>query len=148
MYGFLVSNQTLSSSYILNNTFIQFEDMSAKFALSAIVSGSLNLAGVASLGLDNGAVDLALGLGLDKVSDKIYFSELKSVISSLRDDTSWQKIGVIDVVLPIKFDIHDVGGGLGDFLNMIPNLPLMLFIIDDDLFSRKPPSVGVDLDLR
>ncbi len=148
VHNFLFSNQTLSSSFILNNTFIQFEDMSAKFALSAIISGSLNLSGVAALGLDDGTVELALGLGMDKVSNKIYFSELKSVITSLRDDASWQKLGVIDVALPIRFDFPHVGSGLGEVLNMIPKLPIILFINDDDLFNPDLPSIGVDLDLR
>ncbi len=122
--------------------------MSAKFSLSAILSGSLNLAGVAALGFDDGTVDLALGLGTDKLGDKIYLSELTSVITSLRDDASWQKLGVIDVALPIRFNVLDVGSGLGEVLNMIPNLPLTLFINDDDLFNADLPSIGVDLDLR
>jgi len=137
----------MNSSFILDNTFIQFEDISAKLALSASVSGSLNLAEVATLDLVNGTVDMALGMGMDRVSDKIYFSELKSVSMSLRDDASWQKIGVIDVALPIKFDLGDVGIGLGDVLGAIPNLPLIISIRDDDLFSSELPSVGMDLDL-
>lgn len=147
MYNLLFSSQQLNSSFILNNTFIQFEDISAKFVLSARVSGSLNLAGVAALGLENGTVELALGLGMDKVSDKIYFSELKSVSTSLRDDASWQKIGVIDVSLPISFNISDVGNGLLNVLDAIPDLPLIISIRDDDLFSPELPSVGMDLDL-
>ena len=147
VYNLLFSSQQLNSSFILNNTFIQFEDISAKFVLSARVSGSLNLAGVAALGLENGTVELALGLGMDKVSDKIYFSELKSVSTSLRDDASWQKIGVIDVSLPISFNISDVGNGLLNVLDAIPDLPLIISIRDDDLFSPELPSVGMDLDL-
>ncbi len=147
MYNLLFSSQQLNSSFILNNTFIQFEDISAKFVLSARVSGSLNLAGVAALGLEHGTVELALGLGMDKVSDKIYFSELKSVSTSLRDDASWQKIGVIDVSLPISFNISDVGNGLLNILDAIPDLPLIISIRDDDLFSPELPSVGMDLDL-
>ena len=147
MYNILFSSQQLNSSFILNNSFIQFEDISAKFVLSARVSGSLNLAGVAALGLEHGTVELALGLGMDKVSDKIYFSELKSVSTSLRDDASWQKIGVIDVSLPISFNISDVGNGLLNVLDAIPDLPLIISIRDDDLFSPELPSVGMDLDL-
>jgi hypothetical protein len=147
VYNLLFSSQQLNSSFILNNTFIQFEDISAKFVLSARVSGSLNLAGVAALGLEHGTVELALGLGMDKVSDKIYFSELKSVSTSLRDDASWQKIGVIDVSLPISFNISDVGNGLLNILDAIPDLPLIISIRDDDLFSPELPSVGMDLDL-
>ena len=111
------------------------------------MSGSLNLAGVATLGLVNGTVELALGMGMDRASDKIYFSELKSVSMSLRDDASWQKIGVIDVALPINFDLGYVGTGLGDVLGAVPNLPLIISIRDDDLFSPELPSVGMDLDL-
>jgi hypothetical protein len=147
VYNILFSGQRMNSSFILDNTFIQFEDISAKLALSASVSGSLNLAEVATLDLVNGTVDMALGMGMDRVSDKIYFSELKSVSMSLRDDASWQKIGVIDVALPIKFDLGDVGIGLGDVLGAIPNLPLIISIRDDDLFSSELPSVGMDLDL-
>ncbi len=148
MHSLLFTNQSLSPSFILNNTFIQFEDISTKFALSASVSGSLNLAGVAALGLDSGSVELALGLGMDKVGDKIYFAELKSVSTALRDDVSWEKIGAINVALPIKFDIDNVGTGLGHVLSKIPNLPLILFINDDDLFNPDLPSIGVDVDLR
>ena len=147
VFNILFSDQQLNSSFILDNTFIQFEDVSAKLALSASVSGSLNLAGVATLGLVNGTVELALGMGMDRVSNKIYFSELKSVSMSLRDDASWQKIGVIDVALPIIFDLDHVGIGLGDVLGAIPNLPLIISIRDDDLFSPELPSVGMDLDL-
>ena len=147
VYNFLFSGDSINSSLILDNTFIQFEDISAKFALSASVTGSLDLAGVAALGVDNGTVDLAIGLGMDKVSEKIYFSGLQSVSKSLRDDVTWQKVGVMDVSLPISFRISDVGSGLGDLLSTIPNLPLMIFINDDDLFSIDLPSVGMDLDL-
>ena len=147
VYNILFSNQTLNASFILNNTFIQFEEISTKFALTSDVSGRLELSGVATLGV-NGTVDLALGLGMDKVSEKIYFSNITSVLASLRDAVSWLKIGVLDVSLPIEFDILDAGAGLGNVLNSIPNLPLLMYISDDDLFSPKLPSVGVDLDLR
>ncbi|KAL3759073.1 hypothetical protein ACHAWU_008682 [Discostella pseudostelligera] len=147
VYNILFSNQTLNASFILNNTFIQFEEISTKFALTSDVSGRLELSGVATLGV-NGTVDLALGLGMDKVSEKIYFSNITSVLASLRDAVSWLKIGVLDVSLPIEFDILDAGVGLGNVLNSIPNLPLLMYISDDDLFSPKLPSVGVDLDLR
>ena len=133
-------------SFILNNSFIQFEDMSAKFALSARVSGSLDLGGVA-LSMNNGSFDLAIGLGLDRISDKIYFSELKSVGQSLRDDASWQKIGVLDVSAPLTFDLGVVGVGLGDFLSAFPKLTPIVTIESDDLFGGELPSVNLDMDL-
>ncbi len=138
-------NTTLEQSFILNNSFIQFEDVSAKFALSASVSGNLNLQGV-TLGM-NGTFDLALGLGMDRSSEKIYFSELKSIALSLRDQVSWQKIGILDVSLPITFDLGAVGNGLEEVLNEFPNLSLILSINADDLFRKQLPSVNLDLDL-
>jgi hypothetical protein len=137
--------QSSNQSFILNNSFIQFEDMSAKFSLSASVLGHWNLRGVA-LDVD-GTVDFAIGLGLDRMSDKIYFSELKSVGQSLRDNASWQKIGVLDASVIITFDRGVVGKGLRDFLHAFPKLTPILSIESKDLFSGELPSVKLDLDL-
>ena len=73
----------------------------------------MNLGGVAALGVDDGTFDLAIGLGLDRISEKIYFPELMSVDQSLRDKASWQNIGVLDVVLLLSFEVGDAGKWLG-----------------------------------
>lgn len=148
--NFLFSSQLITvPSFISNNSFIQFEDVSAKLALSASVSGRLNLAGVVELEMDDGTVDLVIGLGMDRLTDKIYFSDLKSVVQTLRDKVSWQKMGLIDVSLPIKLQLIDVGmgSGLSDLLSKFSNLSTIIICIYDDLFSNELPSVKLDIDL-
>jgi hypothetical protein len=145
---FSSGNQSSTPSFILNNSFIQFEDISAKFALSGSVWGTLNLEGVGALGVDKGTFDLAIGLGLDRISGKNYFSDLTSVALSLRDNASWQKIGLLDVSLPLSFDLDvTLGSDFDNFLETIPDLKLIIAINDDDLFSNELPSVKLDLDL-
>ena len=146
--NFLFLSQLITvPSFISNNSFIQFEDVSAKLALSASVSGRLNLAGVVELEINDGTVDLVIGLGMDRLTDKIYFSDLKSVVQTLRDKVSWQKIGLIDVSLPIKLKLIDVGSGLSDLLSKFSNLSTIIICIYDDLFSNELPSVKLDIDL-
>jgi hypothetical protein len=145
---FSSGNQSSMPSFILNNSFIQFEDISAKFALSASVLGTLNLNGVGALSVDKGTFDLAIGLGLDRSSEKNYFSSLKSVGQSLRDNASWQKIGLLDVSLPLIFDIQVArGSGLAEFLEKNPDLKLIISINQDNLFKNELPLVKLDLDL-
>lgn len=144
----LFSSQLITvPSFVSNNSFIQFEDISAKLALSASASGRLNLARVVELEMDDGTVDMVIGLGMDRLTDKIRFSDLKSVVQTLRDKVSWQKIGLIDVSLPIKLQLVDVGSGLSDLLSKFSNLSTIIISIYDDLFSNELPLVKLDIDL-
>ena len=131
---------------IANNTFIQFEDVSAKFEASAFVSGSLDLAGAATIGVENGSISLALGLGLEESSEKIYFKDMASTLIALRQ-TQWRKVGVIDVSLPVSLAFDIASDGLKDVLNNIELTPI-ISITDAFLFGPEAPKFSIDFDIE
>jgi hypothetical protein len=57
----------MNSSQIASRAFLQFEDVSAKFSVTARCSGDMALASVGSVGVDNATVAFAFGLGLAEV---------------------------------------------------------------------------------
>ena len=150
--GILFGDKNITALEIASKAFIQFEDVSSKFAVSASVSGSLSLAGVSTINVDDGSLAFALGLGLDQASDKIYFNELKSTIlalrqGSLRQPASWRKVGVLDASLEISFDAT----GSDDFAQVLETLgdpSLVISVTDDDLFGPDTPKFSIDFDLE
>ena len=149
----LFGNTNLTALEIASKAFIQFEDVSAKFAVSASVSGSLDLAGVATINVDDGSLAFALGLGLDQASDKLYFNELKSTIlalrqGSLRQPASWRKVGVLDASLEISFDPNFGSDDFAQVLGTLDDPSLVISVTDDDLFGSDAPKFSIDFDLE
>lgn len=137
MKDILFGDTHITVQEIASNAFIEFEDISAKFLASARLSADLNIAEVAGIGIENATAAVGFGIGMEE-SNKIYFNEIDSVVLSLRD-SSWRKVGVLDVSLPISFHLGQVGG-----LSLTP----ILSISSDDLFRGDLPSVSVDFDLE
>lgn len=134
----LASVASLNASEIASKAFIQFEDVSAKFAASAQVSGYLDLAGISTLSLTDGSIAFAFGIGIEEASPRIYFPNIASTLLSLRQDASWQKVGAVDISLPIEFDLQ-IG---------LPSLNPILSITDGNLFDTEKASVSLDFDIR
>lgn len=131
----LFGDSNITVQEIASNAFIEFEDISAKFLASAKLSADLDI-GVANIGIENATAAVGIGIGMEE-SNKIYFSNIDSVLLSLRD-SSWRKVGVLDVSLPINANV-DLGG-----LSLTP----IFSISSDDLFGVDLPSISVDFDVE
>ena len=81
---------SFGSSEIASRSFIQLEDLSAKFLLSSSVSASVSLPGVADIGVENGTASIGFGLGLDQKSERMYFTNIESVPLAI-GQASWNK---------------------------------------------------------
>lgn len=127
-----------SAADIASRAFIQFEDVSAKFTASAQVSGSLDIAGVSTLTLDEGSVALGFGIGIEEASPRIYFPNISSTLLTLRQEAQWRRVGAVDISLPISFTIND------DTLSLNP----IITISDDNLFDTQAATVAIDFDIR
>lgn len=127
-----------SAGEIANRTFIQFEDASAKFSVSAKVSGSLDLAGITELNMDEGAIAFAFGIGIEEASPRIYFNQIASALLSLRQNATWVKVGAMDISLPVVFDL-----GIAN----LPTLEPILSISDGNLFDTEAASVSFDFNV-
>ena len=143
----LFGDVNITASELASKAFIQFEDVSAKCAVSASVSGSLSLAGVATINVDDGSLALALGLGLDQASERIYFNQLKSTALALRQEASWRRVGVLDASLEISFDATG-SDGFKQVLDTLKNPSLFISVTDDDLFGPDSPKFSIDFDLE
>ena len=82
---------TFDTNEIASRSFVQLKDMSAKFLLSSAVSGGVSIPGVAGIEVENGAASLGLGLGIDQMSERIYFNNITSMALMVRNNASWQK---------------------------------------------------------
>jgi hypothetical protein len=144
--GFEIEGQEFLSIFSMNSTeaasraFIQFDDISAKFSTTVRALGSMNLANIGNIELANATITSAFGLGIVEISDKIYFNEIASAILALRQNATWQKVGVMDITLPVIATINI--GNLGLTLNPI------ISITSPDLFSPEYPSMSIDLNLE
>lgn len=130
----------MTRTQIALRSFIQFDDISAKFATTARVSGDMNIAGIGNINLENSTISFAFGLGMVEISDKIYFNEISSVPLILKD-LKWQTAGVMDATLKISANI-EFGEGLD--LSLGP----LISITSPDLFTPDFPSVSLDLNLE
>eukprot|EP00956_Cyclotella_meneghiniana_P037722 scaffold143333_cov73-Cyclotella_meneghiniana.AAC.1 len=100
----------------------------------------MDIAGIGNIGIQNATISFAFGLGIVEISDKIYFNELTSTLLALRENAVWQKVGVMDVTLPIltTFDF----GGIDLTINPI------ISITSPDLFTPDLPTMSIDLNLE
>lgn len=130
----------MTRTQIALRSFIRFDDISAKFATTARVSGDMNIAGIGNINLENSTISFAFGLGMVEISDKIYFNEISSVPLILKD-LEWQTAGVMDATLKISANI-EFGEGLD--LSLGP----LISITSPDLFTPDFPSVSLDLNLE
>lgn len=133
----LFGGDKLDASVIADRSFLMLEDASLKFEASTSVSGELDLAGAATIKIEDGSVSMALGLGLDEASEQIYFRNITSAPLALRQ-ASWRKVGVIDASLPANFAIN---------IPNFPNLKPIISITDNDLFGPGTPAMSIDFDV-
>ena len=136
-----------SGTDIADRSFLQLEDISAKFEASTRVSGSLNLAGAATIGVDDGSISLALGIGMEESSERIYFRNITSTLLVLRQNATWRKVGVMDASLPVSFGVDLPSSGFQEVLDNLSNLKPIISIIDNDLFGPDSPQISIDFDI-
>lgn len=130
----------MTKAEIASRAFLQFNDISGKFSTTARASGEMGLSGVGSITIENATIVLGVGLGIIEVSDKIYFNELTSTTTALRQNALWQKVGVMDIAIPVvtKIELN----GLGLSLNPI------ISITSSDLFASEHLLMNIDLNLE
>jgi hypothetical protein len=95
--------------------------------------------GGADIGIENATAAVGFGIGMEE-SNKIYFNNISSVPLALRD-SSWRKLAVLDVSLPISASV-DIGGSGQLSINPI------VAISSEDLFADDPIAVSVSFDLE
>ena len=131
---------SMTQAQIAERAFIQFDDISAKFTTTARASGAMDIAGIGNIGIENATITFAFGLGIVEISEKIYFNNISSTLLALRENAVWQKVGVMDVTLPIlaSFDFDGID------LTISP----IVSITSPDLFTPDYPNFSVDLNLE
>ena len=132
---------SMSAAQIASRSFIQFDDISAKFTTTARITGSMDIAGIGSIGVKNGTVAFGFGLGVVEISDKLYFSEIASTLLALKERAVWQNVGVMDITLPIDATIE-----FADALGV--TLSPLISITSPNLFTSELPSMSIDLNLE
>jgi hypothetical protein len=136
-----VSIPSMTRAQIASRSFIQFDDISAKFSTTARVSGNMDIAGIGNIGVENATINFAFGFGIVEISDKIYFSEISSMLLALKDLAVWQKVGVMDISLPLIATIEFADG-------FDLTLGPLISITCPDLFTPEFPSMSIDLNLE
>ena len=131
---------SMTQAQIASRAFIQFDDISAKFTTTARVSGGMDIAGIGNILIQNATISFAFGLGIVEISDKIYFNELTSTLRALRENAVWQKVGVMDVTLPILATF--------DFSGIDLTISPIISITSPDLFTPDLPTMSIDLNLE
>lgn len=135
-----VNIPNMNSTDIAARSFIQFDDMSAKFSTTGRLSGDMELPGVGKVEVENATLAFAFGIGIAESSDRIYFNQIASTLIALRQNAQWRRVGVMDINLPLKANI--ALGGMG--LNLNP----LISITCPDLFELEAPVIRVDLDIE
>ena len=133
----LVDVANLNSTEIFGKAFLQFEDASVKFEASAEISGGLSIPDIATLDVNDGSASLAFGIGISEASPRIYFKDILSGLQALRQKVSWNKVGAIDVSLPVTFEITE-----------LPAVTPIITISDDNLFDVDSADISIDFDIR
>lgn len=126
----------LNATGLFKKSFIQVIDASAKFEASAKINGTLNIEDLASLYVEGGSAGLALGVGISEVTSKIYFSEIQSAVQALRQNALWNKVGAIDISLPVNVEIEGL-------TSLVP----IITISDDYLFDSESVDVSIDFKI-
>lgn len=135
-----INISSMTRAQISSRAFIQFDDVSAKFTTSARASGDMDIVGIGNIGIENATICFALGLGIVERSDKIYFNEFSSSNFALKEFVEWQKVGVMDISLPILTTIEFADG-------IDVSLRPLISITSPNLFAPELPSMSIDLNL-
>jgi hypothetical protein len=126
----------ISANDIFERCFLQFVDASAKFEASTTINGELAVPGLTTLTVNEGSVAVAFGIGISEASPKVYFSQIQSALRSLRQNVTWNKVGAVDISLPVNFDIES-----------LPEITPIITIHDDNLFDLEPADISIDFDI-
>lgn len=132
---------SMTQAQIASRSFIQFDDISAKFTTTARVAGDIDIAGIGNIGIGNATINFGFGLGVVEISDKIYFSEISSMLLALKEFAVWQKVGAMDITLPIIATIE-----FADGIDL--TLSPLISITSSDLFQPNLPSMSIDFNLE
>ena len=124
---------------IPTQAFLHFNDVSTKFSASAVATGNIITFEGTSIAIDNVTVAFALGLGMAESSSKVYFAEMPSANLALQQKVQWQKVGVMDISIPIAKEVEYLDFGLA--MNPI------ISITSSDLFTELP-SLSIDISLE
>jgi hypothetical protein len=133
--------RSMAQAQIASRSFIQFDNISAKFSSTARASGVMDIAGIGNIGVQDGAISFAFGLGIVEISDKIYFNTISSALLALKEFPTWQKVGAMDITLPLDATI-----GFADGLDL--SLSPLISITSPDLFALDLPAMSIDLNLE
>jgi hypothetical protein len=131
---------SMTTAQLASRSFIQFDDISAKFTTTARASGDMDIANVGSIGVENATISFAFGLGIVEISDKIYFKDISSALIALKEEATWQKVGVMDISIPVMATI-EFAESIGLTLRPI------ISITSSNIFTPDLPWISVDLNL-
>ena len=129
----------MTQAEIAQRTYIQFNDISAKFTSTARIFGDMDIADIGNISIEDGTIAFAFGLGMIEVSDKIFLNEISSVPLALKDSAEWQTAAVMDVSITT-----DVPVQLAEDLILKP----IISITSSDFFTSQLPSISIDLNLQ
>ena len=84
---------TFNTSQVASRSFVEFEDLSAKFLLSSSFSGDFFTlpGGAASVVIEDASAALGFGLGMNLKCNKIYFPQIVNMGLTMRQLVSWDK---------------------------------------------------------
>lgn len=132
---------TMSIADIASRSFIQFDDISAKFSATARASGDMDIANIGNIVIDNATIAVAFGLGIVEISDKIYFNEISSALLAMKESAEWQQVGAMDITMPLLATIEFANG-------MDISISPIISITSSDLFNTGFPSLNIDLNIE
>ena len=131
---------TISSTNVTDlgeRLYIQVKDASSKFSASLDnIDANIDIGGVSSLSVTDGYVACLIYFGLPSSTRQIPFRELSSVPTLIKQ-LQWQKGGIVDVSLPVGFEIDGI-------VQINPTLSIQ----DDNLFDSEFPVIALDVDIR
>jgi hypothetical protein len=130
---------TISSTNVTDlgeRLYIQVKDASSKFSASLDnIDANIDIGGVSSLSVTDGYVACLIYFGLPSSTRQIPFRELSSVPTLIKQ-LQWQKGGIVDVSLPVGFEIDGI-------VQINPTLSIQ----DDNLFDSEFPVIALDVDI-
>ena len=135
----LAQVHAMTPTEVASRAFIQFDDISAKFTATARASGDMDIAGIGNIGIEDGTISFAFGLGMVESSEEIYFNEISSVGVALKK-LEWQTAAVMDITVPIVATIE-----FADDLDL--TLSPIISMTSSDLFTPDLPTMSIDLNL-
>lgn len=131
----------MTQAQLASRSFILFDDVSAKFTTTARATGDMDIANVGNIAVENATIAFAFGLGMVETGNKIYFNEISSAAIALRKNARWQKVGVMDIAIPVPTKIK-FATGIDLTINPI------IYITSPHLFTSDTPLIDMDLNLE